>query len=230
MKKAQKRKLNKILNVYIGIGVTLWIIAAVLIFTPIIPQIYYSINPEASANELSSLTQTVSAASDEDELAKIRDAYLQKIEEEKAYQESLLPPFDASLPKTNRIRIPQIGVDAEIQEGSDAEAELKKGPWIVDDFGRPNDQFAPIIMAAHRWGAIGWTAQERKVKSFLKLPDLRTGDIIEIIWEQRLYKYEIYSGEENTKITDYDADLIMYTCKLYWESPIRIFRYAKRIN
>lgn len=65
--------------------------------------------------------------------------------------------------------------------------------------------------------------------SFYKLPSLEKGDIVEIVWNQRIYKYKIYKTTENTKITDYNADLILYTCKMYWESPERIFKYAVRV-
>jgi sortase (surface protein transpeptidase) len=238
MKTSQKKKLNKILNVYIGIGVGLWVISALLIFTPIVPQIWYSLVPDATANESSSLSLEIHDDNDTDKLASIRQSYLDEIAEEAlqrqiaeaAYIASLIPPLNTSLSKTNMIRINKIGVDTKLQEGSNSEAELKKGPWIVYDFGKPDDQFAPIIIASHRWGAIGWSANDRKTKSFLKLPDLKNGDIVQIIWDQRMYEYKIYAGEENTRITDYDADLILYTCKLYWESPIRIFKYAERIN
>jgi sortase (surface protein transpeptidase) len=236
MKTSQKKKLTKILNVYIGIGVGLWVISALLIFTPIVPQIWYSLVPDAAANETTSLSLEIHE--DVDQLGSLRQNYIDEIAEEAlrqqiaeaAYKASLIPPLNTSLSKTNMIRINKIGVDTKLQEGSDSEAALKKGPWIVNDFGKPDDQFAPIIIASHRWGAIGWSASDRKTKSFLKLPDLKNGDIVQIIWDQRMYEYKIYAGEENTKITDYDADLILYTCKLYWESPIRIFKYAERIN
>jgi hypothetical protein len=65
--------------------------------------------------------------------------------------------------------------------------------------------------------------------SFFSLPKTRVGDKIDIIWGQRKYEYEIYKAETKTQISDYDADLILYTCLLY-NSPDRIFRYARRIN
>jgi len=69
----------------------------------------------------------------------------------------------------------------------------------------------------------------RQQISFYNLPSITKRDIIDIIWDQRVFSYEIYNAEESTYISDYNADLILYTCKFY-NSPIRIFRYARAIN
>ena len=63
----------------------------------------------------------------------------------------------------------------------------------------------------------------------IKTGNLSIGDRIEIIWGQRKYVYEIYRAEDSTGIQDYEADLILYTCRLF-NSPTRIFRYANRVN
>ena len=55
------------------------------------------------------------------------------------------------------------------------------------------------------------------------------GDTVEIIWKQRKYVYEIYKEEEGEEISDYTADLILYTCESL-KSPIRIFRYARLLE
>ncbi|MCB9790667.1 hypothetical protein H6764_01450 [Candidatus Nomurabacteria bacterium] len=222
MKKSQKKLLSKVLNIYVGIGVIFWIAAGILILTPILPSVLYNIFPHLYQNEIKSLTGDLDK--DQKTFADIRAKY---INDDKDTSDEL-PPFDPSLPKTNSIKISSIGVDAELQQGSDWESALKKGPWVVEDFGRPDTTDSPTIIASHRWGTLFWDSEQRKKISFLKLPDTKIGDKIEIIWGQRKYEYEIYAGEENTEITDYNADLILYTCKLYWESPVRIFRYAKR--
>ena len=84
-----------------------------------------------------------------------------------------------------------------------------------------------MILAAHRWGYVYWTNSFRTLNSFYNLPKLAVGDKIEIIWNQRKYLYEIYDSGTGDKITDYSANLILYTCEL-WNSPTRIFKYAKR--
>ena len=64
----------------------------------------------------------------------------------------------------------------------------------------------------------------------VKLGDkLEAGDIIEVVVDQRKWLYEVYQAEEGEQITDYDANLILYTCK-YLNSPIKHFRYARLIN
>ncbi|GAB4158817.1 MAG: hypothetical protein Fur003_2610 [Candidatus Dojkabacteria bacterium] len=228
MKANKKAKLNKVLNLYIGIGVTLWIVAGVLILTPIFPQIWYQLFPNTYTNERSSLTTAIET--DVNKLDEIRQHYSEPEPSPEPEPEEKLPPFNASLSKTPTIKISKIGVTSPIYLGADWNAALNQGPWMVNDFGTPDNQFAPIIIASHRWGGIGWDVNKRNQRSFLKLPDVVYGDVITIVWGQREYKYQVYRGDENTKIDDYNADLILYTCKLYWESPIRIFRYARRIN
>jgi sortase (surface protein transpeptidase) len=141
------------------------------------------------------------------------------------------PRFDASLPLENRIRIPSIGVDTEIQESTPEyyEEALKKGVWRVSDFGTPYTRNEPTIMAAHRFGYLAWTNIFRRENSFFSLPKLKEGDIVEIIWRQRKYVYEIYGTEESEKISDYSGDLILYTCETL-SSPIRIYKYARLLE
>ncbi len=214
----KRRKANRILNVYMGIGLILIIAANILVASPLLIPLAYQFFPSASANELSS----IQAGSEIDRVEYVKPTLDKDIPE--------LPPLDTSLPLRNSIRIAKIGVDADIVQGQDIDAALDLGAWIVNDFGTPEDPFAPIIIASHRFGGRGWTAEKRSLMSFYKLPETVPGDRIEIIWNQRRYLYEIYAGEESTKINDYNADLILYTCKVLWESPERIFRYARLVE
>ena len=215
MLERQKITLKKILNVYTIIGLTLWIIASILIITPIFPQIWYRINPSATSQEVKNLTDNNSTTF-KDLLTKYHPG------------DNNLPPLDPSLPTENRVMITKIGVDSAINEGFDYDTALSKGVWRVGDYGTPSQNNVPIILASHRFGYIWWTAEKRKLVSFYSLPDTQVGDTIDIIWEQRKYTYKIYKAEENSEITDYKADLILYTCK-YFNSPVRIFRYAERV-
>jgi sortase (surface protein transpeptidase) len=141
------------------------------------------------------------------------------------------PRFDASLPLENGIRIPSIGVDTGIQESTAEyyEEALKKGVWRVSDFGTPRTRNKPTIMAAHRFGYLAWTNIFRRENSFFNLPKLKEGDIVEVIWRQRKYVYEIYATEEGEEISDYSADLILYTCEVL-SSPVRIYKYARLLE
>ncbi len=144
--------------------------------------------------------------------------------------ERALPPPDPTLPKTNRLSIPSIGVDTEIEESTydNYETALRKGVWRVSNFGEPDITGAPIILAAHRFGYLAWTNSYRHYNSFYNLPKVKEGDIVTIAWEQREYRYGVYKTEQGEEITDYSADLILYTCESLSGSE-RIFVYAKLI-
>ena len=143
----------------------------------------------------------------------------------------VLPEKDLSLPVEPTIRIPKIGVETKILEAplEEFESALRVGVWRVPNFGVPVEDGLPVILVAHRFGYLHWSQPYREQNSFFKLPDLVEGDRIEIIWDQRKFEYEIYQGEDNTEISHYSADLILYTCR-FLDSDIRIFRYARLVQ
>lgn len=143
-----------------------------------------------------------------------------------------LPPYDETLPDGTWVVIPRIGVRSQIQENQNSEVALEKGIWRVPDFGVPGDLSKPMILAAHRYGYIWWWkngSQYWRYNSFYLLPDLKQGDLVEVISDKRKYVYEVYSGEEGTEINDYNADLILYTCK-FLTGEARFFRYARLVD
>jgi hypothetical protein len=140
------------------------------------------------------------------------------------------PEFNENLPEGKWLVIPRIGVRSELQDNESYEEALLTGVWQVPDFGTPEDQSLPMIVAAHRFGWKWWWEDDYwRYHSFYLLPELEEGDTVEIIYNQRKWIYEIYAGEEDQQISDYDADLILYTCK-YLDSPMRIFRYARLVT
>ena len=141
------------------------------------------------------------------------------------------PRFDPTLPLESRVLINSIGVDSVLQEATynNYEDALKKGVWRVSDFGPPTDGSQPIILAAHRFGYLAWSNMFRRKSSFYNLPKLSVGDTVEITWRQRKYVYEVYAEGEGEEITDYSADLILYTCEKL-NGPIRIFKYARLLE
>lgn len=145
----------------------------------------------------------------------------------KAYQ----PPFDPTLTTQNRLKIPAIGVDTRIWEATydNYEEALRKGVWRVSDFGTPADRTKPTILAAHRYGYLAWSNLFRRKNSFFNLPKLKVGDTVEIIYKQRKYTYGIYATQKGEEITDYSADLILYTC-ISLSGPERIFEYARLLK
>jgi sortase (surface protein transpeptidase) len=143
---------------------------------------------------------------------------------------SYKPTFNPNLPEGDWLVIPRIGVRSELQPTEDYEEALNTGLWWVPDFGKAGDRSKPMIVAGHRYGFDWWWKDDYwKYHSFYSLPELEVGDRVEVISGQRKWIYEIYGGEEGEQITDYEADLILYTCK-HLDSPIRIFRYAKIVE
>jgi len=203
-------------NTFITLGVAFWFCATVLAFLPSWPHLYYRLFPQASQALASTIASTISPINTTSATPSA------------VVKAPALPDIDPSLPKENGLIIEKIGVKGLIHEGTDWEQILKTGIWRVPDFGTPESNSLPIILAAHRWGYLDWSAAFRKLNSFYSLPNLAVGDTIEIIWNQRPYEYKVYSIESGTKISEYKANLILYTCQL-WNSPLRYFVYANRV-
>ncbi len=148
------------------------------------------------------------------------------LKEVKNYQ----PPYDPTLPDGSWLVIEQIGVRTPLLTTIDPKEALTKGVWMAPDYGRPGDKGKPIILAAHRFGYKWWWQNDYwKKNSFYKLPETKAGTVIKIIDNKRQWEYEIYKAEEAEEISDYNADLILYTCK-FLNSPVRYIRYARLIN
>lgn len=215
MKSKLKKLLEKILNTYLFIGVFIIIIGTILLLFPFLQNFYFLINEDALVSEQNNVSNLV------DEIVNTPT----QVDNTGKFT----PQLDTTLTETNTLIIPSIGVIGKINESNNSIKGLDKGLWRVTDWGSPTNGIQPIIIAAHRFGYVTWSNKFRKENSFLNLPKTKVGDRVEIIWEQRRYIYKIYKTEENTKITDYKADLILYTCK-YLNSNIRVFRYAKLIK
>lgn len=212
MKTYQKKFLSFILKFQTQLGLILLILAIIIILIPSLPQIWYRVFPESTNEEVTSISQVPS----------------QPNSSQQTSQTNKLPVKDSSLPKTNYIIIPSIGVRSPMKNSKNYEEVLKVGSWMVNDFPTPNELKKPVIVASHRFGYLDWSTKERREISFYNLPKLKNGDIVEIVWDQRKYKYKIVDSSEGANIKSYNHDLILYTCKLY-NSPTRIFKYAQRI-
>ncbi len=155
------------------------------------------------------------------------------IEEEKqvAKAPDWQPLFNVALPRETVLKIPEIGVDTVIREATvdNYESALKLGVWRTPNFGTPADREKPVILAAHRFGYLAWTNTYRRKNSFFNLPKLKDGDLVEITYKQRKYTYEIYTESRGEEITDYSANLILYTCETL-HSKVRIFKYARLLQ
>ncbi len=216
-KLSEEKKIKIFSTAYFTIGVILICLGTAIIILARYPQVWYSLEINTVENEFKTLTKNI-----EVDLEKYEE------EEKEAEVQNVLPPLDLSLPTDNFLYIQSVNITSQIYDGVDYEKLLEKGIWRVHDFGTPEDNRVTIL-SSHRFGHFSWTQEQRNTQSFFHLPNTRVGDNIEIVWNQRKYVYEIYKLEEGTNITDYNADLILYTCKLY-NSPVRIFRYANRVN
>ena len=141
------------------------------------------------------------------------------------------PPFYSNLTRDTLLTIPSIGVNTVVNESTyeTYEEALRKGVWRVPDFGTPFDRSKPTILAAHRFGYLVWTNKFRRENSFFNLPKLKVGELVQITHKQRKYIYEVYGESRGEEISDYSANLILYTCETL-NSKIRIFKYARLLH
>jgi len=237
-------------RLFITIGIIFWSLTAIFALLPSWPHLYYRLQPQASNLLASTIASTATQA--QQTITKPSPSptptpttVIPGSDPESSNINLSLPDVDPYLPSENGLIIDKIGVRGQIHEGEDVKSILKMGIWRVPNFGTPYDGISPVkgrnprsesgerdlpmILAAHRWGYLEWSASFRKLISFYNLPQLKVGDTIKVIWEQREYEYKVYSTETGTQITDYNAKLILYTCQL-WNSPVRFFVYANRVN
>jgi len=209
-------------SIYITLGVFFCFCAVVLLAYPQLPYILNSLSLNTPEIEAENIALPVY----EEEIEEVVPVITE--------QKIVLPTSKAELPEANKIYIPSIGVNADIQTGEDPNLALDKGPWIVPDYANPENRYLQqtdrsIIIASHRFGYSSWSEQMRNSISFFKLPDTKIGDSIVLIWNQREYIYEIVDTDQDTHIKGRDSDLILYTC-MYYNSPSRIFRYADLVS
>lgn len=218
----KKKFFDNLGNVYTIAGLFALIVGFVLIMIPTLPYIWYTLYPTATEHEVERIYEKIVREDQEGEL-------VERVEEEEEEEIiSRLPEKNPDLPNEPYIVIEKIDVYSPIERGEDYISILTRGTWMVPEFGDPINNDTTIILAAHRFGYSYWTREERNRISFYNLPSIDVGDQVKIIWDQREFTYEIYKAEESNYITDYDADLIIYTCK-FFNSPVRIFRYARAI-
>lgn len=219
-----KRGPSTLAMFFAGIAIAGWVGTLLLSGYPLVQYAYYRLRPSTSAALSKVLRDT------------IPEQPVEASEPPPLVQPEVpdnLPQKDVSLPDGHYLSIPKIGVDTVIWEAPTAEYEsaLKRGVWRVPEFPTPDEAQTvqrPIILSAHRFGYLEWTQDYREKNSFFNLLDLSPGDEIELIWEQRRYRYRVTGVEEGREIGSYEHDLILYTCK-FLVSPIRIFVYAERI-
>lgn len=224
---------NKLLNLLLSLIMAGSLLVGLIVFVPavyylVFPADIIKISPREEGSPLGGLFDSNAigpGTNPENPDSQLKDQSNQT-------QESTFytPPRDETLPDGDWLIIPRIGVRTPLRKTADPKEALDKGVWQAPDFGIPGDRTQPMILAAHRFGWKWWWQDDYwKYNSFYNLPETEPGDIVEVISDKRKWLYEIYAGEEGDEITDYAADLILYTCK-YLQSPIRYFRYARIID
>lgn len=189
---------------------------AVFVFVSFAPSVWYSLKGGSSfVSKL--IAETAKKEEERQVLSNVNPKYQ--------------PRYDVTLPKKNTLVIPSIGIETEIREAvyENYEDALKEGVWRAPDFSTPYERNDPTILAAHRYGYLAWSNIFRRKSSFYNLPKLKEGEIVKVIWRQREYIFEVYKTEKGEKISDYSADLILYTCESL-NSPQRIFKYARLLE
>jgi sortase (surface protein transpeptidase) len=196
-------------------GFVLIVLGLIAAGVPIVPMVWYSIKQSTPSDLAQILDKSVV---DSGQITYRAIDYWQ-------------PEVDMTLPLGGWINIPSIKVNTKIYEEPSERYEeaLKKGVWRVPELGTPMRRTIPTILVAHRFGYLKWSNTYRRDNSFYNLPKVKVGDQVEIDWGQRRYVYEVYAGDEGTEITDYSADLILYSCQ-YLESDQRIFKYARLVK
>ena len=160
---------------YAGLGVSFWVLTAIFVLLPSWPHIYYRLSPQASSLLASTIASTAAAAS---ETVKSPSPTPLAPKPTPTPPKMALPEVDPTLPAENGLIIDKIGVRGQIHEGEDWQTILKQGSWRVPSFDTPPVNDRPIILAAHRWGYLEWSASFRKLNSFYNLPQLKAGDTV----------------------------------------------------
>lgn len=203
---------------FLGMALVSWLIFLIVSGYPVAAWVYYRFYPQTSS-QLSDVLGKVNAPPDEGQ--------------QKQVEVRTLPPLDLSLPEGYRVVIPRIGVDSTIYEEplEKYENALRRGVWRVPNFAVPDDTQTtlPLILVGHRFGYLEWTQEFRLKNSFFRLPKLQLGDEVEVVWNKRKFVYKVTRMEEGEDISEYDHDLILYTCK-FLVSPVRVFVYADLVE
>jgi len=213
---------KRVSRVTLFMAKTCLVIGIILLVIAYAPSIWYSTSPEKIANISTLLAQTATKTPQE----VIEES--QKVPEVK---EPYQPREDKTIPLGNTLVIPSVGIETSVNEAplEQYEEALKIGVWRVTDFGTPYERKLPTILVAHRYGYLKWSIPYRLKNSFYNLPKVKVGDTIEMNWRQRKYVYEVYAEEKGEEITDYTADLILYTCESL-NSSVRIVIYARLLE
>jgi len=132
------------------------------------------------------------------------------------------------IPSENRLVIPNIQVDIEIVEGSEASV-LMKGGWRRPKTSTP-EEGGNTVIAAHRF-----LYRSTNASYFYNLDKVNIGDPIVIYWKGKEYNYivteskEVQASEVQIEENTQDTILTLYTCTPLWTAKNRLVVIAKPV-
>jgi hypothetical protein len=145
------KRLKSILNIYTVLGFSFLLLTLVLVEIPVSPYIWYRINPAETDREIEKI---------------IVDVVEEDIEKET--EKSNIPTLNEDLPEGYHVVISSINVNSPVSDSKDYTKALKSGSWVVPEYGTPEKDELPIIIASHRFGYASWSNEFRNRISFFK--------------------------------------------------------------
>lgn len=131
------------------------------------------------------------------------------------------------IPQDNRLVIPQMGLDATVNEGKYA-STLKHGLWRRPKSSTP-DKGGNTVIVGHRF-------TYKSPAIFYHLDKVKEGDEFALFWQGKEYKYVV--GEirivqpTQTEVEEDTTEptLTLYTCTPMWTSKQRLVIIAKPVE
>lgn len=220
--------MNKQIKTFANINIVLGVVLLILPIAILLYYILFSPQKVEATYDPTKESDIITQPIFDQNVESFKDPFLNDNLSEVKPLDFYIPNYEATDIGT-RISIPSVGLNTTVYESKVPSLGLAAGVWRDPLYGVPDRaNTGPIILAAHRWGE-DWFSWEYRYKNlFTKFDQLKAGDEVKIIWNNREYKYIIRSTEEGTQVTQ-NADLIMYTC-IYYNSPLRIFVYADLVS
>lgn len=131
------------------------------------------------------------------------------------------------IPEDNRLVIPQMGLDATVNEGQYA-STLKHGMWRRPRSSTP-DKGGNTVIVGHRF-------TYKSPAIFYHLDKIKENDEFALFWQGKEYKYVVKEirvvQPTQTEIEENTAEptLTLYTCTPMWTSKQRLVVIAKPIE
>lgn len=193
------------------------LVAMILIFSPLVPNVAFFLEQNRQEAELSHTLLAATATSflpvDKENMR----TYAQESRE--MYAENAPQKHETQL------TIPSIQLDSKIHSGS-SENLLYKGLWHKSSSGNPVEG-SNMVITAHRFMYRGVH------NTFYHLPKAELGDIITVRWKGTDYRYQVTETKTVTpdqisiEAPTEEHQLTLYTCTPLWKSTHRFVVIAK---